>query len=172
MKTDTYKSWFMFILVYLVIDFGRPQDLLSISFLRPGMIIILILCGYLIFKGPIRAAYSKQTAMIGLFIALLALYVPFARNNYFAYKATYSMLLFVPFVLSTIICVNSIDRLKKLVFVAVCLMVFISLYSIVNVPIGYGNYFNDENDLSLYINMWIPFCFFLFFIEKDRLRKY
>ena len=33
------------------------------------------------------------------------------------------------------------------------------------------NYFLDENDLSLYINMWLPFCYFLFFAYKKKLSK-
>jgi hypothetical protein len=166
-----YKHWFFFTLLYIVIDYGRPQDILSIGFLRPGMIAILILTAFIFLSGRIKEADSKQTRMIGLFIVLLGLFVPFARNNFFAYETTLNMLLFVPFILSVIICVNSIERLKKLIFVLILLMIYISVYSFLHHGIGSGNYFADENDVSLYINMWLPFCFFLFFAEKDRLRR-
>ncbi len=168
---NTHKNWFFFTLFYLVIDYGRPQDVLHIGFLKPGMIAILILTGFLIFSGKMKDANSKQTRMIWLFIILLGAYIPFARNNYFAYKTTESMLLFMPFILSTIICVNSIERLKKLIFALILLMIYISGYGLLHGGKGSGNYFQDENDLSLYINMWLPFCFFLFSVEKEKFRK-
>lgn len=136
------------------------------------MIIILILSGYLIFKGPLAAAWSRQTTMIFLFCGLLALYVPFASNNYFALMTVRNMLTLIPFILSIIICVNSVDRIKKVVFLVVCIMVFISIYSFFHNSTFYGAYFKDENDLSLFLNMWMPFCYFLFLIEKDRLKRY
>lgn len=168
---NTHKNWFFFTLFYLVIDYGRPQDVLHIGFLKPGMIAILILTGFLIFSGRLKDANSKQTRMIWLFIILLGAYIPFAMNNYFAYKATENMLLYMPFILSTIVCVNSIERLKKIIFVLVLLMIYISGYGLLHGGKGSGNYFQDENDLSLYINMWLPFCFFLFSVEKEKIKK-
>lgn len=165
------KNWFFFTLLYLIVDYGRPQDILPIGFLRPGMIIIIILSGFLIFGGQLREARSKQTKMILLFIILTALYVPFAHNNYFAYRTTEIMILFLPFILSTIICVNSITRLKSIVLVCVCLMIYLALYSALHGGTGTGNYFQDENDISLFINMWIPFCFFLFMAENKQITK-
>lgn len=170
-SNNTYKNWFFFTLLYLIIDYGRPQDILSIGFLKPGMIMTLILIWFLISKGKTILFHIKQIKMIWLFIMLLAAYIPFAVNNYFAYMTTKSMFLFMPFILSTIICVNSIDRLKKSIFIYVCIMIYISVYSILHLGMGSGNYFHDENDVSLYINMWIPFCYFLFFAETEKLKR-
>jgi probable O-glycosylation ligase (exosortase A-associated) len=168
-NTDQYKNWYLFTLVYILIDYGRPQDLFSpLEYLKPGMIIILILTWFLIAKGKLKEAQSKQTTLIWLFIILLALYIPFAHNNFFAYRTTKDMLLFMPFILSTIICVNSIDRLKKYIFISICVMIYVSLYSLTHGGRGSGNYFQDENDVSLYINMWIPFCFFLYTATKEK----
>lgn len=166
-----YKNWFFFIVTYLLIDYGRPQDLLPIGALKPGMIVILVLTGFLIFSGKLKDANSKQTRLLWLFILLLGAYIPFAENYYYAYKATETMVLFMPFILSTIICVNSIEYLKKLIFVLVLLMIYVSGYSLMHGGKGSGNYFQDENDLSLYINMYLPFCFFFFSAEKDRFKK-
>ena len=173
MKTDPYKNWFIFTLMYLIIDYGRPQEMISpLGFLKPGMIIILILSGYVILKGPFAAAWSRQTVMIFLFCALLALYVPFASNNYFAFMTLRNMLTLIPFILSAIICINSVERIKKVVFLVVCLMIFITIYSFFHNYMFYGAYFKDENDLSLFLNMWMPFCYFCFFIEKVKFKKY
>ena len=167
-----HRIWFFFTLMYLVIDYGRPQDILPIGDLRPGMIIILILSLFLLFHGRIREFSNKQMKMIAFFIILLGLYVPFARNNYFAFLATKDMLTFVPFILSISICITSIKRLKNVFLVSVCLLIYISGYALFNNGVGSGNYFHDENDISLFINMWLPFCYFLFFLEKDRLHKF
>jgi uncharacterized membrane protein len=36
---------------------------------------------------------------------------------------------------------------------------------------GPGNYFQDENDVALYINIWLPFCFYLLLIEKKKFHR-
>jgi len=49
-------------------------------------------------------------------------------------------------------------------------MIYVSCYSLFYKG-GSGNYFKDENDLALYINMWLPFCYFLFRAEKRKVKK-
>jgi probable O-glycosylation ligase (exosortase A-associated) len=132
---------------------------------------ILILAGFVLFNGNFLTPQNNQTKLIWAFIALLAAYVPFVRNNYFAYATTKNMLSYMPFILSTIICVNSIGRLKSMIFVCICLMIYVSCYSLFYKGVGSGNYFKDENDLGLYMNIWIPFCYFLFVAEKKKLKK-
>ena len=169
---DQYNKWFKFTLLFLVIEYGRPQDILPpLGYLMPGMIAALILTAFIIASGKFKLSYSKQTKMIWLFITLLSIYIPLAVNNYQAYVATHDMILFMPFILSTVICVNSMDRLKKMIFVGICLMAYISAYGFLHQGRGSGNYFGDENDISLYINMWLPFCFFLYSHEKEKLKK-
>jgi probable O-glycosylation ligase (exosortase A-associated) len=166
-KTDPYKNWFFFTLLYLIIDYCRPQDIFPpLGYLKPGMIVTLFLAGFLILKHNLKEARSKQTRMLWLFIILLGVYIPFARNNYYAFMATRNMLLFMPFILSVMICVNSIERLKKLIFIFIGTMVYVAIYGFFHHGTGSGNYFADENDIALYLNMWIPVCFFLLFTEK------
>lgn len=77
----------------------------------------------------------------------------------------------MPFIVSVIICVNTTERLKMIVFICVLIMMYISIYAITHNGYGPGNYFLDENDLSLYINMWLPFGYFLFWFEKHKIKK-
>jgi len=102
---------------------------------------------------------------------LLGLFVPLAVNNYMAYISFKTMILFLPFILSVIICVHSIERLRIMIYISVGIMIYVSLYSLVHGGVGSGNYFQDENDLSLFINMWLPFCFYLFLAEKEKVKK-
>jgi hypothetical protein len=170
-KVKTYSPWFVFTLLYLVIDYGRPQDILPIGFLRPAMFVILILAGFILVDQKFLKPRDKQTKLIWAFIALTAVYVPFAVNNFFALDTPRTMLSYMPFILSTVMCVISFARLKSIMFIAVCTMIYISCYSLFYKGVGSGNYFADENDLALYVNMWIPFCYFLFVSEKGKIKK-
>ena len=165
--SSTNKFWFFFIVLYLIIDYGRPQYLFNpIEIVRPGLLITLILTICLIVSGALHLTKSRQTIRIWLFIGLLAVYVPFAHNNHYAFLAFRTMILFMPFILSTMICIDSLARLKKIINIMIILMIYIALYSITHGGHGPGHYFIDENDLSLYINTWLPFCYFLFQNEK------
>ena len=168
---NNYNAWFFFTLFYLLIDYGRPQDIIPIDFLRPGMISVLILIYFIISTKNLNFSTSKQVKYIWYFVILTAVYVPFVKNNFWAYTTTRTMILYLPFILSAIICVNSIERLRTIINIFVILMIYIAIYSIFHNGVGSGNYFADENDVSLFINMWLPFCYFLFFYEKDKIKK-
>jgi len=92
------KIWFFLMLLYLVVDYGRPQDILPIDFMRPGMVLILILSFFILSHGHFHIYDSKQTKLIFYFIMLLCAYVPFARNDHFAWVTVKTMLLYVPFI--------------------------------------------------------------------------
>ncbi|MCW8855337.1 MAG: O-antigen ligase family protein [Gammaproteobacteria bacterium] len=170
LNPDITNRWFFFILFYLFIDYGRPQDILPISFMKPGMIATAILVYYLLNNG-ISLSKSNQTRMIWYFVILTALHIPFAVNNYWALQTTLNMVQFVPFILSVTICVNSINRLKKVIDFLIILMAYISVYSLFHKGYGPGAIFFDENDVAIYVNIWLPFCFFLFMYENEFKRK-
>lgn len=160
--------WFFFALLFLIIDYGRPQDIMPIGFIRPAMIVDLILIYYIVTtKDIFKLIASNQIRMVWYFIALTAIYVPFAVNNFYAYNTTKTMLLYMPYILSIVVCVDSVQRLKKLIFIMNILLIYVSLYGVTHLGMGSGNYFGDENDLSLFINMLLPFCYFLFIYEKS-----
>lgn len=172
LNSDNYNAWFIFTIAYLIVDYGRPQDLVPvIGYLRPGMLMILVLSFYLISNGGLTKSRSDQTKMVWYFVILTAIYIPFARNNYSAYLTTYTMLSFMPFFVSTIVCVNSIERLNKIINVYIIMAVYVSFYSLLHNGIGSGNYFQDENDVALFVDMWIPFCYLLFMHEKNKKKK-
>ena len=79
------------------------------------------------------------------------------------------MALYLPFIFCALISINTIERLKKTINILIVLMVYVSGYALTHGGKGSGNYFFDENDVSLYINMWLPFCYFLLFVEKRRI---
>lgn len=171
-QTQNTRSWFFFAVLYLIIDYARLQDVIPfLVYFKPGMIVVLILTFFFISKGDLDGADTKQTRLIILFIILLLAFVPFVINNFLAWLTAKTMLLYIPFILSVIFCVRSMERLKTFMLIMICIMFYISAYSLGHGGKGSGGYFNDENDLSLFINMWLPFAYYLFISEKERLKK-
>ena len=166
-----YSNWYFVTILYIVFDYGRPTDILPIGFLRPLMYLNIILIFYVVTKGLHRAVESPQLLYIWIFIAILGVFVLFARNNFYAYVTARNQLLFMPFIISIVACINSHQRLRQTINICIGLMIWISLYAVTHSGHGPGNYFTDENDLCLYINMWLPFCYFFFFSEKNIKRK-
>lgn len=169
--TANTDMWFFVTLLFLVVDYVRPQDIIPIGFMRPGMLTVLILAYFVITKNGLTLGMSKQSKMMWCFVLVLTILVLFAENQRMAFNTAKTMWLYMPFVLSVIICVNSIKRLKKIVFVYIAVMIYVSIYGILHGGRGSGNYFLDENDISLFINIWLPFCFFLFLYEKEVVKK-
>jgi O-antigen ligase len=165
------RRWFVFLIIYLIIDYGRPQDVLPIGIIKPGMLVVIILLLFVLFSGRFRFANSAQMTLIWSFIVLLGLHIPFAINNYLAYKTTKDMLLYMPFIISTIILIDRVELLKKLMLVLTVLMIYVSVFSMFRKGVGSGAYFADENDISLYNNTWLPFAYFLFLVEKNKIKK-
>jgi len=165
------SRWFFFSILFIILDYTRIYEDLHLGFLRPLMIITVVLVYFMFSSGDYACAKSKQTTFMWLFILLLSCYIPFARNNHFAYITTKAQLLYMPFILSVIICIDSIERLKKFILICVCIAIYIAGYAFAHAGIGPGNYFGDENDLSLYLNIWIPFCYFLFLAHKSIFKK-
>lgn len=169
LSANSGGAWFFFIILYLVIDYGRPQDLFPfLNFIRPGMLVTLVLIMFLIhhIHTGVFQGNNKQITMMWLFIALLTAFIPYAVHTHRAYTTTRNMISLMPFILSTVICIKSVSRLKKMLLIYVCLMIYIAAFALLHHGIGSGNYFQDENDVALFINMWIPFCYFLFLSEK------
>ena len=169
-KQENNKTWFFFMVMYLVVDFVRIQDIIPIGFLRPGLVAVVILGFFILRKGSFHFEI-RQIKMIYLFLLLLAIHIPFAKNNYYAYKTTEGFCLLIPFILSIITCLNTVESLKKMINIWIWMMIYIALFSIANLGKGSGGYFSDENDLSLFLNLMLPFCYFLLISEKGGKKK-
>lgn len=164
-------AWFRWTVLYLLVDYMRPQDFIpGLKYARPAMIVMLVLVFFLIRHRQL-IFQNKQIKLIWYFTALLSVYIPFARNNYYAYITAETMLLYMPFILSLLVCVNTVERLRTFTKFYIGAMVYVALYALRHGGMGSGNYFSDENDVSLYIDMVIPFCYFLFVIEKKKSTK-
>ncbi|MBI5588809.1 MAG: O-antigen ligase family protein [Deltaproteobacteria bacterium] len=166
------KFGFVLTLLFIIIEFGRPMDMIPLlRTLHLGMILDILLVLSWLIRGNIAQVKSRQTTFTFLFILLLATYIVFARNNYRAYRETKTVLLYMPFFISVIIYINSFERLKKFFNVWIILMVYLSVKGLLGKGIAGSNFLNDENDFSLLMDLMLPFGIFLFLFEKQIKRK-
>jgi len=163
--TDSTKSkdtfWFSATILFMIIEFGRPQDVLPLGFLRPGLILTLILIIFLLTKKKEQAVHGSQAKWIIYFILLITAYVPIAVNNHYAYLIARYMWLQVPFLFACLILINTKKRLTTFLIWLVGIMIYLSIYSLFHNGQGPGGVVRDENDLTLFIVIVLPFAFVL-----------
>ncbi|MCB9059523.1 MAG: O-antigen ligase family protein [Calditrichae bacterium] len=163
---------FNLIIFYLILDYGRPQDIVhAIGYLKPILLISLVMIVVIFNKYNVFYSKSSQTTLIWLFIILTAIHIPFAVNNSFAFNTTKALFVYMVFITAVILEIDSVAKMRKLIFAGIVIMIYVSFYALTHNGIGSGNYFQDENDVSLYVNMWLPYCYFLFAVEKSTFKR-
>jgi hypothetical protein len=167
-----YRWWFYFTVMYFVVDYVRPQSIFSwVGYIRPGAVTITALTIFIVASRQIYISDCKQTRLIWAFVLLLFIHVPFAVNNYYALVAAQSMLKFMPFIISVIILVSTMERLNQMMMIMVVIMAYMSIWSLTHGGTGVGGWFGDENDLSLYINAMMPFAIHLYYHARKKILK-
>ncbi|MCI0561946.1 MAG: O-antigen ligase family protein [Nitrososphaera sp.] len=166
-KSTSARFGFAITLLYLVFEYGRPQDTIGlVGTLRlPGIVtaLMIILCFN---SRRLHMAASTQTSRMLLLLFLFALHVPFAHNNFMAYMRTETFFFILPFFSSVIIFVDTLDKLRIFMKCWIFLMMYLALNGIIGHGIAGSSFLEDENDFSLLMNMMLPFGLFLFAYEK------
>lgn len=159
------KGWFLFLSAYLAVDLARIQDCVpGLSNIKPGLILTLVVIFYLLLSKRFAFAYSAgkpQLRLILAFVCLLFLYIPFASGARAAYNAALGMLLFVPYIMSSVVVVNSKGRFVLLCKVYIFILFFLGSYGLLHGGRGPGGSVADENDLGLFLVTFLPFAFLL-----------
>jgi hypothetical protein len=162
-ETSSNRFWLFSILLFLIIDYGRPQSSVAfISYLHLGLVTTFLLTIFLIRHRSFIPRNIIQMRLIWIFILILALHIPFSFNHRFAFNTTIMILLIMPFILSCMACVTSIADFKKVLIAAICLMVYQAQYAILHAGHGTSGILCDENDLALFLNSWLPFSYAFF----------
>lgn len=169
----SYTAGFILVLIYLLLEYGRPQDLFpSMAVLHLPMIIQVLLLVALFVKGKLFKFEKIQSKLFLGLIILMTLHVPIAVNNYFAFHIWKGMALSFLVFLSIINFVDSFRKIEK----------FIDLWIIINLVcavVGIKNggkfpdsaFMRDENDFALVMNMVIPIAYFVFLKTSSKGRK-
>ncbi len=172
------NPWVGVYLFYLY-DILRPYDIIpALGPLRLNMVIeIVTLISFVIYlvrtKTPLKW-HRLNWYYLG-FLAVIALNVYLAYNNFYAYNTFEGMAVtFIMFIIATNI-VDSMNRLSKLVWTILLIHLYFAINGILNFEVfhtfvnnqmtsgkvGTG-FIGDENDFALALVTWVPFAFFLF----------
>jgi O-antigen ligase len=171
-RAPTLYEWpFIFVLGYLLVDYGRPHNWFPpLGLIRPGMLVL---------GGGILSLVSRRTfptpplakSMLWFF-GLMVLTTPFAVNARMAFNVTRDFGLFllgacIPFIAF----VNTFERLQIAIRFFVALHVPLALYSLTHRGVGVGSFLTDENDFALAMNMVLPYAFAMFVLGKGLKKK-
>lgn len=149
------------LLVYLVLEYGRPQELLPfLKVFRLPTITIVLLALYSIIFGKFWLK-DKQTTLLMFLLGLMVVHGPIAVNNYWALMVFLSMVMNFIVFLSLIRYVDNLEKYDRLVKIWLRIHVFLAIIGIMNTGKGTGGFLADENDFCMTMDMIIPFSFFL-----------
>ena len=157
------KAGFYLVLACVFFEFGRPQELVpglrSIPF-GTGLSILLIL--NVLMSG--RVDFSRlQTKLWLPLLAVMAIHVPIAVNNYWALMTLKDMILMYGVYLGVITFVNSTEKMMTLMKLWIGVHGFLAVMGIAKGGRGIGAWMGDENDFCMVMDMAVPFGYFLLF---------
>jgi hypothetical protein len=165
------KAGFYLVFVYLLFEFGRPQDLI------PGLKVIpfgtglsaLILLNVLM-SGKINFSRLQTKLWIPLFV-VMAIHVPLAVNNFHALMALKDMFLLYAVYLGITVFVDSTERMMTLIKMWLSIHAFLAVIGTLKGGHGIGAWMDDENDFCMVMDMVVPFAYFLLFAVSGAAQK-
>jgi len=162
---------FVLLLIYLFLEYGRPQALfLPLSVLHLPALTAILLVAFLLLQGKMRLR-ETQTQLFALLLGLMVIHGPIAVNNYWALVIFITMGLNFIVYLSILHFVDNEEKFGKLVDIWLKVHVMVAFIGIVRGGVGAGGFLGDENDLCLTLNMILPFAFFLALSSPNNRRK-
>lgn len=172
LEHDRLDFPFLLVLLYLFIEYGRPQDWLpALEVLHPGALVLGAGIVALLIKRP--TSLPKVGVYIIVWIGLMAIGIPFAYNNYAAFVTTQDFALFVfGAVLPIMVFLDSFRKLVIVLRAWIFMHVPLALYGILHQGVGIGSFLGDENDFCLAINVVLPYAFWYLLVTPSWTEKF
>lgn len=153
---------FYLVLLSLMFEFGRPQDFLPpLKAIPFATLLDVSLFVAVLASGKASFANMQTKLWIGL-LSFMALWVPFARNNYHAVMLFKDMTLYFFFYLGIVTFVNSTGRMHKLILMWLGVHTVLAVNGMLHQGRGVGGWLGDENDFGMEMNVAIPVAFFMY----------
>ncbi len=162
---------FYLVLTSLLLEFGRPQDIIPGLKLIPLPSMVDLLIGLsVVMSGKFSLAH-KQTRLWVALLILMALHVPIATNNYWALMVFKDMVLYFCLYLGITSYVDSVDKLRRLVTVWLGIHLVLAVLGMLSGGKGVGGWLGDENDFCMEMNVAVPFAYFMLLGLKEKSTK-
>jgi len=153
---------FYLVMLALMFEFGRPQDFLPPLKVIPfPSLIDASLAMAVFFSGKASIANTQTKLWLGL-LGFMALWIPFANNNFHALMTFKDMALYFFFYLGIITFVNSTTRMHRLILMWLGVHAVLAINGMLHQGRGVGGWLADENDFGMEMNVAIPVAFFMF----------
>jgi O-antigen ligase len=167
-----YDIPFILLLIFLFIDYVRPQDIApGIASFKIGMAIQILLFLYLVLKGKFLNFINIQTKLFLTLVLLMAIHVPIAVNNYWAFQTLRAVALYFIVYMSIISFADSLQKIEKFIQIWMILIFLCGIIGLINGgSVPNSAYLGDQNDFALAMTMAIPFSYFMF-LGAPEIRK-
>lgn len=163
---------FVLVILALIFDYARPQDIVpAIGALRPTWILIPLMVIAWVKSARLRTAVSPQMTLMLCTLALLLVHIPLAMNHYWAYETAQDFFLCLPVCVSVILFVDTPERLLSFTRWWVLLALYIAVKTILGKGTAGSSFLGDPNDVSLLLNVMLPFVLCMFVYEQRTLLK-
>lgn len=161
-KPQRAELGFYLVLLAMLFEFGRPQDFLPFLKVIPFPSLIDALLAVAVFSSG-KANFSKtQTKLWMWLLVFMALWVPFANNNFWAFTIFKDMTLAFFFYLGITTFVSTTARMHKVIVVWLAVHALLAINGMLHQGRGVGGWLGDENDFAMEMNVAVPFAFFMY----------
>lgn len=170
-KNDN-KYHFAFVLIFLTFEYLRIQESF-LPFLAPfkfPLLSTLVLLYFLVKRKKSFFLKEATSKLMILFLIEIVIWVPFAKNNFHAFRIAENMTLTFITVFSIILAVNNIKNLKILIRTWILIQTLSAVWVITHGGKGPGGFVKDENDICAMLVMALPFSFYMAMENRGRFK--
>lgn len=153
---------FYLVMLAMLFEFGRPQDVVPPLKVLPIPTLLDVSLFLAVLASGKATFANMQTKLWMALLAFMALWVPFANNNYWALMIFKDMALYFFFYLGIVTFVNTTSRMQKLIFMWLGVHGLLGINGILHHGQGVGGWLGDENDFGMEMNVAIPVAFFMY----------
>jgi O-antigen ligase len=153
---------FYLVMLAMLFEFGRPQDVLTPLKAIPIPTLLDVSILIAVFASGKATFANKQTKLWMGLLAFMALWVPFANNNFWALIILREMTLFFFFYLGIVTFVNTTGKMQKLIFMWLGVHAVLGINGLLHHGQGVGGWLGDENDFGMEMNVAVPVAYFMY----------
>lgn len=146
-------------LAYAALEYGRPQDAIpGLEYARLSLLVSALLAGC-VFQWSRRVPwFHPQLAIYAVLLSFMTAWVPFATNNFWAFKTTWVLIQTFLFTVSLATFIDTQKRLRDFSLLWVASGLFQAIWGTLHAGRGTGYFNGDENDFALTMCMILPFA--------------